>query len=231
MDKPWIDGPKELMMHAAEHLNSKSDFDRRIAFISIDNAVELSIKTFLSLPKRIRKVDGPKRQEVTDAENSFPASIDLLEKYFANKVSDISLEDIEWYHRIRNQLYHAGNGVTVDLSKVEAYFEIAKGLFNCLYDEELLNNFQFAYTTNIGKFMQAWTEFNKNLRAKLPPRNGEYAYYWKRNYLSNIDPTLVSIYNEVVEFKDHIARGELDSTTNDYKRFIEKIEHLRVRIH
>lgn len=31
MEKPWIDGPKELLQHAIEHLSGISDFDRRIA--------------------------------------------------------------------------------------------------------------------------------------------------------------------------------------------------------
>jgi hypothetical protein len=230
MNKPWIDGPKELLMHAADHLNSNSDFDRRVAFISIDNGVELTIKTYLSLPKRIRKADGPTRKELQEAENSFPSHLDLLEKYFASKVSDISLEDIEWYHRLRNQLYHAGNGITVEVSKVEAYFEIAKGLFDSLYNEDIMNDFKFAYTTNIGKFMEVWTKFEKDFRAKLPSREGQFAYYWKRDYLSSIDPNLVSIFNDVMDFRNNIVHGECDATTNDYKEAIKKVEYIYSRI-
>ena len=48
--KPWTDGPRELIQHALDHLVLGDDFDRRIAMVSIDNAVELTIKTYLGLP-------------------------------------------------------------------------------------------------------------------------------------------------------------------------------------
>jgi hypothetical protein len=43
MNGPWSEGPKELLQHAVGHLAHDGDFDRRIAMISIDNAVELMI--------------------------------------------------------------------------------------------------------------------------------------------------------------------------------------------
>ncbi|QNU66523.1 hypothetical protein EHE19_016955 [Ruminiclostridium herbifermentans] len=226
MDKPWIDGPKELLMHAAEHLNNNGDFDRRIALISIDNAVELTIKTYLSLPKRIRKTEGPSRKELQEAENSFPTYLDLLEKYDAKKVSDINIDDIEWYHRLRNQLYHAGNGMTIEVSKVEAYFEIARGLFDSIFNVNILNDFKFAYTTNIGKFMEIWTGFEKKLRSRLPPKGEKYAYYWKRDFLASIDSRLVPVFNEVMDFRDNVVHGQLEATTKDYKEIIDKIEYI-----
>jgi hypothetical protein len=57
-EKPWISGPKELPDHAKSHLQSREAFDCRIAMISIDNAVELAIRTYLGLPKRMRDTDG-----------------------------------------------------------------------------------------------------------------------------------------------------------------------------
>ena len=44
MTKPWADGPRELLQHSIDHLDSGSDFDKRVAMIGIDNAVELIIK-------------------------------------------------------------------------------------------------------------------------------------------------------------------------------------------
>jgi len=52
METPWVDGPRELLQHAVDHLSLGGDFDRRIAMVSIDNSVELTVKTFLGLPKR-----------------------------------------------------------------------------------------------------------------------------------------------------------------------------------
>src|SRR5262245_18081864 len=106
MGNPWTDGPRELIQHAVDHLTNGSDFDRRIAMISIDNAVELMIKTYLGLPKRTRGAYGPVRKELEAASQSFPALLDLLQTFAADKIVGLSLDDIEWYHRIRNQLYH-----------------------------------------------------------------------------------------------------------------------------
>jgi hypothetical protein len=133
--KPWTSGPRELLEHAIDHFEKGSAFDYRISFISIDNSVELMIKTFLGLPKRIKKSDGPSRRMLNDASNSFPELLDLLEQYGADKLEGIELCDIEWYHRIRNTLYHEGNGVTVDKEKVDSYLQIAVILFNSLFEE------------------------------------------------------------------------------------------------
>lgn len=133
--KPWVSGPQELLDHAKEHLETGSGFDLRISFISIDNAVELIIKTYLGLPKRIRKSDVPPRKKLADASGSFPDLLDLLEEYGADKLEGIDLGDIEWYHRIRNTLYHDGNGVTVGKEKVDSYIQIAVILYNSLFDE------------------------------------------------------------------------------------------------
>jgi hypothetical protein len=59
LDKnPWASGPGEILNHGLDLLKSKdSDVNRRIAMISIDNSVELMIKTFLNLPNRITGVN------------------------------------------------------------------------------------------------------------------------------------------------------------------------------
>lgn len=45
--KPWISGPSEILQHAINLMSSDNEADRRIAFLSIDNAVELILKTFM----------------------------------------------------------------------------------------------------------------------------------------------------------------------------------------
>src|SRR5437016_5331425 len=97
-----------------------------MAMICIDNAVELVMKTYLGLPKRITKISGLTRQKYAEILESFPNLLDGLEAYAPEKVVGFELGDIEWYHRLRNQLYHEGNGVTVEKQKVEGYAAIAK---------------------------------------------------------------------------------------------------------
>ncbi|HWY99050.1 MAG TPA: hypothetical protein VNY36_08200 [Bacteroidia bacterium] len=118
MEKPWVSGPKELLMHGINHLAVDTDFDSRMAMICIDNAVELAIKTYLGLPKRINKLDGLSRTMVDNMSSNFPALLDGFEEFASDKLIGIDLGDIEWFHRLRNELYHKGNGITVAKEKV-----------------------------------------------------------------------------------------------------------------
>jgi len=138
MNKPWVSGPRELLDHAQTHLQmkTKSGFDNRIALISIDNAIEVAMRTFLALPKRIRGRNGPPRRRVQEA-YSFPDLIDLLEEYANDLIIGVGFDDIEWFHRLRNQLYHDGNGLTVDPEQVETYLQIAILLVEQLFQIKL----------------------------------------------------------------------------------------------
>jgi hypothetical protein len=88
--------------------------------IAIDNAIELTIQTYLGLPKRVTGLKI-RRKEFAEMSESFPALLDGLERYANDKLAGIDLGEIEWFHRLRNELYHQGNGLTVERDKVEVY--------------------------------------------------------------------------------------------------------------
>jgi hypothetical protein len=139
--KPWIEGPLELLKHGIEHLELGSGFDTRIAMISIDNAVELMIKTYLGLPSRVTNITGLSRRRYEEISQNFSSLLDAFEEFAPDKIVGIELGDIEWFHRLRNQLYHEGNGITAERGKVEGYAEIAKILLANLFGvvvEELI---------------------------------------------------------------------------------------------
>lgn len=162
--KPWTSGPRELIEHAKEHFEQGSAFDMRIAFISVDNAVELIIKTYLGLPKRIRKSEGPSRKKLSEALNSFPDLLDLIEEFGEEKLEGIELGDIEWYHRIRNTLYHDGNGVTVDKDKVDSYLQITTILFKNLFEDELTDEEKVDPQTAVGEIVLRASQLEHNAR-------------------------------------------------------------------
>jgi len=163
--KPWTSGPKELLSHAVLHMKNGQAFDYRIAMISIDNAVELSIKTYLQLPKRIRGTEGPSRKEIQDKGSSFPDLLDLLEHYGEDKLDGISLGDIEVYHRLRNTLYHDGNGVTVDPVHVDGYLQVAQILVKGLLGIKASEVAEASPTTLLGELVLKWGELEVLLRA------------------------------------------------------------------
>jgi len=162
--KPWTSGPQELITHAIEHLENGSPFDCRIAMISVDNAVELTIKSFLGLPRRVRGTDGPGRRELEVASSRFPDLLDLLEKHGSDRLSSVDLGDIEVYHRLRNALYHDGNGVTVDPQHVDAYLQIAMVLVRSLLDIHFAPKQKAPLTTKLGDLVLKWAALEQKVR-------------------------------------------------------------------
>ena len=158
---PWASGPGEILRHGLALLKKDSDTNRRLAMISIDNAVELMIKTYLGLPSRITGLKIP-RSEYQEFSESFPKLLDALEKYAAYKINGIDLGEIEWYHRLRNELYHQGNGLTVERDKIEVYSELANLLFVNLFGLRLIAP-EDDKTRILGDFMDAWISFERVL--------------------------------------------------------------------
>jgi len=157
--QPWVTGPAEILEHGLSLLESDSDKNRRLAMIAIDNSVELAIKTYLGLPKRITGLSLT-RKEYAEISESFPRLLDALEEYCEDKLEGLNLGEIEWYHRIRNQLYHQGNGLTVEREKVTIYSELAKLLFKNLFNIEI----EFPTTDEherMGKFLSEWVQLER----------------------------------------------------------------------
>lgn len=136
MEQTWASGSLELLKHADSHIKLETAFDSRIAFISVDNSVETSIRTFLSLPEKISGVKF-QRKEVEEAGNSFPKMVDLLFNKARAKLAGLDDGDIEHYHRIRNHLYHDGTGLGVDRRYLDAYRQIAAVLLNNLFSVKI----------------------------------------------------------------------------------------------
>lgn len=169
--QPWASGPGEILRHGLELLNKDSDINRRLAMISIDNAVELMVKTYLGLPKRITGLTIT-RKEVQEIGESFPNLLDGLEKYASDKLDGVDLGTIEWYHRLRNELYHQGNGLTVERDKVEIYAELANVLFKNLFGYALVKD-PSRKTELLGEFLATWTEIERGLRTLVEREAGK----------------------------------------------------------
>jgi hypothetical protein len=158
----WACGPGEILRHGLSLLENDSDINRRLAMISIDNSVELMIQTYLGLPKRITGLSVT-RKEYQGMAESFPALLDGLETYAPEKLDGIDLGTIEWYHRLRNELYHQGNGLTVERDKVEVYAELANLLFRNLFGDELVPHID-PETALLGEVIGSWATLEVKLR-------------------------------------------------------------------
>jgi hypothetical protein len=168
---PWSLGPGEILQHGLALLRKDSDTNRRLAMLSIDNAVELMIKTYLGLPKRVTGLNIS-RAKYAEFSESFPKLLDAMDEFASDKAAGINLGEIEWYHRLRNELYHHGNGLTVELEKVQVYAALAQVLFKNLFGNELEEQDHDEHEKLLGGFLSAWSKWDQvfgSLRSRLYP--------------------------------------------------------------
>ncbi len=168
--KPWASGPAEILQHAFELSRRNTDASRRLALLTTDNAVELMIKAYLGLPKRVTGINLPKK-EYDDISESFPRLIEALERVAHDKTDGFDLGAVEWFHRLRNELYHNGNGLTVPSDKVTAYFELARLLYERLFEVAL--HCRVDETGLVARFIEAWIELYKTLQQMVGEELGE----------------------------------------------------------
>lgn len=227
---PWASGPGEILRHGLSLLKKDSDTNRRLAMISIDNSVELMIKTYLGLPKRISSLSITRKQyqEISD---SFPALLDGLEQFAPNMLDGIDLGTIEWYHRLRNELYHQGNGLTVERDKVVIYAALANTLFRNLFGEELVAH-ATPETELLGEFISAWVSLESGLRAWASRHSltgqvhGSVLHNMK--FLQDagiLEKAQIAELNHIRQIRNEILHGQLDYKQGLTKELIERIKN------
>lgn len=133
-----------------------------MAMISIDNSVELMIKTYLNLPRRITGINLSKKK-YEEINQKFPSLISILEKLAPEKIIGIELGEIEWFHRLRNNLYHEGNGITVEKEIVQMYSENAKTLFFNLFKLKVEDYMEKTPSSLIGEFLRLWVYLEQEI--------------------------------------------------------------------
>jgi hypothetical protein len=133
---PWANGPFELLVHAEGHLRGGDDFDRRIALISFDNAIEVAITTYLTLNPIQR---GGRLYQKADVEkwlNNYHTKLDFLQAEIASRGIPwlIDKSHIVWVHDHRNEQYHGGHKGTPEKSVLKIVRDAALWVFAILFD-------------------------------------------------------------------------------------------------
>lgn len=134
---PWQSGPTELIRYALDHLHRPSDLSQRIAFLLLDVGVETLFKTFLELPEEVTgaKMSYSKRRAAV--EGSFHDLLEGLKEAAGDRLAGIELTHVQFYHNLRNKLYHQGNGITIPVDKANGYASIAVELLRRLLSVDL----------------------------------------------------------------------------------------------
>jgi len=134
--KPWARGPFEQILHAEIHMLNGEDFDRRIALISFDNAIEVSITTYLTLNPIQRDGIQYKKDDVIKWLDNYHSKIaffmDEVDK--RNLPVEIEKSIIVWYHDIRNEQYHGGTRGIPESHVLDGIRKAALWVFSVLFD-------------------------------------------------------------------------------------------------
>lgn len=134
--KPWTYGPFEILLHAELHYRVGEDFDRRIAMIGFDNAIEVAITTYLGLHPIQR---GNRQYPNADRErwlSNYHTKIDFFFQECATRQIVIvgQQDEIVWYHEVRNGQYHVGGATVPQRRELDGVRAAALEVFAVLFD-------------------------------------------------------------------------------------------------
>ena len=135
---PWANGPFELLVHAEEHLRAGDDFDRRIALIGFDNAIEITIAAYLSLKPIQRRNRSYSAAAVEKWMSNYHAKLDFLDGEISARKATWVVErtHIVWCHDSRNEQYHGGYRGVPEKRELDIARRAALWIFSFLFDVE-----------------------------------------------------------------------------------------------
>ena len=132
---PWLHGPLELMKHAQGHLLAAGDTDRRIALIGFDNAIEVCIDVYIRLHPKLRGGLELTRETVEKARRNYHTKLEFLDAHLQSRMltAMVAVDHVLWFHELRNELYHSGNGMIPELHVIEGARNAALAVFQALF--------------------------------------------------------------------------------------------------
>lgn len=213
---PWAYGPYELLLHAELHMRDGDDFDRRIAMISYDNAIEVAITVYLSLNQIQRQGRKYDKVKMDSWLKNYHRKIDfLMQEIKQRKIKcEITKEEIVWYHDIRNKQYHGGGNTIPQLRDLQKIRQIAMWIFSFLYDIENVD--QIIITDIQRSANNRLPSKNKDQDVLIDKVHGVYEIAGHNFYTSEIlyalDPILYSEIATGVATDDTQGDGEDNQT-------------------
>lgn len=122
-------------MRAMTLAGSEADADRRIAYLILDDAVELMLRTYVELPAQFTGIDRAERRALDKAD--FCQLLDTVGSLVEDRLAGLDLREIELMHAARRRLYHEGSGMEIGADRLEVYLALAQLLFRRLFHEEM----------------------------------------------------------------------------------------------
>jgi hypothetical protein len=123
--KPWQAMPSRIISLALVQAKQTTDFDHQLAFLLLDVGVETALKTYLI----------NKKQDVEKI--VFPEMLKRVGEELSKDKLQIPLDEIDYFHKTRNKLYHQGDGVKPTGENLTKYADLAKTLLKVLLDVDI----------------------------------------------------------------------------------------------
>jgi hypothetical protein len=214
--KPWADGPFELILHAELHLRDGEDFDRRIALISFDNAIEVAITTYLTLHPSLRQNKPYKNEDVEKWLRNYHTKMDFFFQEATDRGCRVSFEKelLIWCHDVRNDQYHGGRPNVPRERELKAIRSAALEIFSILFDVTDVDNLlkiRIAERTE-GASLKRSSDADKLIDEEFGVVRVAGLTYYTSELLYSVDP---SAYGSVVE--DIQLRAMEDDGSGDEK--------------
>lgn len=201
--KPWADGAFDLIVHAELHLRDNNDFDRRIAIISFDNAIEVTITTYLELNPIQRQGRTYPKVDVEKWQHNYHSKLDFFFAEIGKRGLTVSFDksEVVWYHDVRNGQYHTGGPTIPQRRELAEIRKVALEIFSILFDVPDVENVLKARITEL-------TNDNLPKRDKKTDRLIDVKYgfvtiagmtYYASELLYNVDPVAYSTVAKEIE--------------------------------
>jgi hypothetical protein len=169
--EPWMVKPFQFIFHAESHYENNSDYSKRMAYISFDNAIEVTIYTFMHCNTDPKGSRIYQKEELTKVK-SYYKKLEVLENYIQKEKLPLKWDKnkINYYHEQRNNLYHEATLSSPDTSELDAIRQIAFWVFSTLFKiasiEELFNAF---VAESEKEFPQIPEEYAKPIVSDIAP--------------------------------------------------------------
>ena len=135
--KPWARKAFELIFHAEQHWRRCYDYDKRLALISFDNSIEISISAYLGL----NPIQRSNRQYPSTDIQKWLRNYHTKLNFFREELSKRKLPEhrdkahIIWLHDQRNETYHGSSGGVPELNTLEEIRFVALWVYSDLFED------------------------------------------------------------------------------------------------
>lgn len=147
---PWQKTARNLILYAYRFQKATDEFERQVGYLLLDVGVETLFRVFVTQPGTETKTGYTKRDKIAKGtvdktniqkneislsafdELAFHTLVETVKQIAGDKVNKDELNKVEYFHNIRNKIYHLGDGIVPTKENFEEYLGLAQTLLQNL---------------------------------------------------------------------------------------------------